>query len=68
MQIDRPLARAMAQELLQRWQRLCRGRPPGGPVAVRDSKDRSGPVLLFTHDEWKAFLAGAHEGEFELPA
>ena len=37
-------------------------------VAVRDSKDRSGPVLLFTHDEWKAFLAGVQEGEFELPA
>lgn len=37
-------------------------------VAVRDSKDPSGPVLLFTPDEWKAFLAGAQEGEFELPA
>jgi hypothetical protein len=37
-------------------------------VAVRDSKNRSGPVLLFTPDEWKAFLAGAQEGEFELPA
>ena len=37
-------------------------------MTVRDSKDRSRPVLLFTHDEWKAFLAGAQEGEFELPA
>ena len=37
-------------------------------VAVRDSKDRGGPVLLFTLHEWEAFLAGAHDGEFELPA
>jgi Domain of unknown function (DUF397) len=37
-------------------------------VAVRDSKDREGPVLTFTPHEWEAFLAGAHDGEFELPA
>ena len=28
-----------------------------GQIAVRDSKDRSGPVLQFTHREWEAFLA-----------
>lgn len=27
-----------------------------GIVAVRDSKDRPGPVLIFTPDEWQAFL------------
>ncbi len=37
-----------------------------GEVAVRDSKDRSGPVLLFTPFEWEAFVAGVREGEFEL--
>jgi hypothetical protein len=37
-----------------------------GQVAVRDSKDRSGPVLLFTAHEWEAFIGGAREGEFEL--
>lgn len=26
-----------------------------GVVAVRDSKDRTGPVLLFDHSDWKAF-------------
>ncbi len=31
---------------------------PGG-VAVRDSKDPDGPVLRFTADEWRAFLARA---------
>lgn len=40
----------------------------GGVVAVRDSKDRSGPVLTFTRDEWTAFLGGARDGEFDLPA
>jgi Domain of unknown function (DUF397) len=37
----------------------------GDRVAVRDSKDRGGPVLLFTSDEWAAFLAGARDGEFD---
>lgn len=36
-------------------------------VHVRDSKDQDGPVLKFTYDEWAAFLAGVHGGEFELP-
>jgi hypothetical protein len=27
-------------------------------VAVRDSKDRHGPVLIFTPDEWQTFLIG----------
>ncbi|WP_153534169.1 DUF397 domain-containing protein [Actinomadura macrotermitis] len=35
-------------------------------VGVRDSKDPEGPVLWFTGDEWKAFLAGARAGEFDL--
>ncbi|WP_433510199.1 DUF397 domain-containing protein [Nonomuraea sp. CA-143628] len=35
-------------------------------VAVRDSKDRSGPALIFTPGEWRAFLAGAKDGEFDL--
>jgi Domain of unknown function (DUF397) len=36
-------------------------------VGVRDSKDRQGPVLVFRHDEWNAFLAGVRDGEFDLP-
>ena len=35
-------------------------------VAVRDSKDPSGPVLRYTLKEWDAFLAGAKAGEFDL--
>jgi hypothetical protein len=37
-----------------------------GRVAVRDSKDRNGPVLVFDHSEWRAFLSGVHDGQFEL--
>jgi hypothetical protein len=36
-------------------------------VGVRDSKDRQGLVLVFKYDEWKAFLAGVRDGEFDLP-
>ena len=36
-------------------------------VLVRHSRDQAGPVLAFTHSEWKAFLAGARNGEFDLP-
>ena len=38
-----------------------------GHVGVRDSKDRAGPVLLYTPREWRAFIAGVKDGEFELP-
>ncbi|GAA1701914.1 DUF397 domain-containing protein [Nonomuraea bangladeshensis] len=37
-------------------------------VAVRDSKDPDGPKLLFTHDEWKAFIGGVMDGEFDIRA
>jgi hypothetical protein len=33
---------------------------------VRDSKDPQGPVLLFTPDEWRAFVGGVRNGEFDL--
>jgi len=38
-----------------------------GQVWVRDSKDREGPVLVFTANEWEAFIGGARAGEFERP-
>jgi hypothetical protein len=38
---------------------------PDGEIGVRDSKDRKGPVLRFTSDEWHAFLGGARNGEFD---
>jgi hypothetical protein len=37
---------------------------PDGSRAVRDTKDRSRPAVLFTADEWRAFVAGVKAGEF----
>lgn len=37
-----------------------------GIIAVRDSKDRQGPALVFTPDEWTAFLAGVRADKFHL--
>lgn len=34
-------------------------------VALRDSKDPTGPALLFTSEEWAAFIKGAVDGEFD---
>ncbi|HUZ23939.1 MAG TPA: DUF397 domain-containing protein [Streptosporangiaceae bacterium] len=37
-----------------------------GIVGVRDSKDKDGPVLTFTPEEWHAFAAGIRDGQFDL--
>jgi hypothetical protein len=34
-------------------------------VGVRDSKDESGPVLVFARPEWRAFVAGVKAGDFD---
>lgn len=36
-----------------------------GAIALRDSKDPSGPALVFTPEEWAAFIEGAKDGEFD---
>jgi Domain of unknown function (DUF397) len=38
---------------------------PEKEIGVRDSKDSGGPFLRFTPDEWKAFLGGVRNGEFD---
>jgi hypothetical protein len=38
---------------------------PGGEIGVRNSRNSSGPVLRFTPDEWRAFLGGVRNGEFD---
>lgn len=35
-------------------------------VALRDSKDPSGPILVFTPGEWTAFLEQARLGNLEV--
>ncbi|MEU0504351.1 DUF397 domain-containing protein [Nocardia sp. NPDC005998] len=37
----------------------------GDMVGVRDSKNPTGPALVFTPGEWQAFTAGVVDGEFE---
>jgi hypothetical protein len=37
-----------------------------GVVAVRDSKNPGGSVLVFMPDEWRAFTAAIKAGEFDL--
>jgi hypothetical protein len=39
---------------------------PDRRVAVRDSKDRRGAVLVFTAAEWTAFTSAVRGGEFDL--
>ena len=36
-----------------------------GKIALRDSKDPYGPMLLYTPTEFNAFLDGAKKGEFD---
>jgi hypothetical protein len=36
-----------------------------GVTAVRDTKNPSGPALVFTRSEWDAFLGGVKDGEFD---
>ena len=37
-----------------------------GEVAMRDTKDAgAGPMLVFTKQEWRSFLDGAKNGEFD---
>ncbi|MGY4101394.1 DUF397 domain-containing protein [Nocardia sp. R16R-3T] len=37
---------------------------PNNHVGVRDSKNPSGPALVFTPAEWSAFTAATTRGEF----
>jgi uncharacterized protein DUF397 len=34
-------------------------------IAIRDSKDPGGPILVYTPIEFRAFLDGARNGEFD---
>ena len=42
------------------------GRSADGVVLVRDTKDRAQQALVFTDEEWAAFVAGVKAGEFDF--
>lgn len=59
------------------WRKASRSNGSGGNncvevafldtgVAVRDSKNRTGPALTFTKAEWIAFVGSAKDGEFDI--
>jgi len=56
----------------QRWRRACESgecvevRVEGDEVLVRGSRDPDGPVLSFTHAEWRAFCAAVVRGELTV--
>lgn len=41
-------------------------RGEAAPVAMRDSKNRSGAVLIFGRAQWLDFIAAAKSGEFDV--
>lgn len=58
------------------WQKSRRSNPsgncvemaalPGGEeIAVRNSRDPQGPVLVYTVDEIRALIGGARDGDFD---
>lgn len=38
----------------------------GDTIEVRDTKDRSKAPHAYTRDEWRAFIGGAKDGEFDV--
>lgn len=40
--------------------------PSFSQILVRDTKDPSSQPLNFTSDEWRAFIKGAKDGEFDI--
>lgn len=38
----------------------------GDNIKVRDSKDQNGHVLTFNADEWRAFIRGVKNNEFNV--
>lgn len=37
-----------------------------GAIAVRDSKDSSKKTLVFNEEEWRVFVQGVKDGEFDI--
>lgn len=38
----------------------------GTSVHLRESESRGGPIFIFSNEEWKAFLRGVRNSEFDV--
>ena len=57
------------------WQKSRRSNPsgncvemaelPSGEIAVRNSRDPEGAILVYTREEVEAFVGGAKDGDFD---
>lgn len=57
------------------WQKSRRSNPsgncvemaelPNGEIAVRNSRDPEGAILVYTREEVEAFVGGAKDGDFD---
>lgn len=76
MTMSRPRNGMRASQLpYARWQKSRLSNPsgncveiarlPGGDVAMRNSRDPEGPVLIYTAAEMAAFLWASKSGEFD---
>ncbi|MBM9507856.1 DUF397 domain-containing protein [Actinacidiphila acididurans] len=59
------------------WRKSSYSNPDGGAcvevcddfadiLAVRDSKDPQGPVLVFPAESWTAFVSAVEDGQFRM--
>jgi Domain of unknown function (DUF397) len=65
----------MADQLVARWRKSRLSNPsgscvelaelPDGVIAVRNSRDPSGPALIYSRAEVAAFFQGAKDGDFD---
>lgn len=65
----------LADQLAARWRKSRLSNPsgscvelaelPDGAIAVRNSRDPSGPALIYSRAEVAAFFQGAKDGEFD---
>jgi hypothetical protein len=42
--------------------------PYNGMIAIRNSREPHGAILVYTPEEWAAFMDGAKKGEFDALA
>ncbi|MEV0727524.1 DUF397 domain-containing protein [Polymorphospora sp. NPDC050346] len=62
---DTPAWRTSSRSQTANCVEVALGADSCAPVAVRDSKDRGGPVLTFDAERWSGFICAAKAGEFD---